>query len=159
MKKMAMLAVPALIAVAGVGCSKAESPRVAEPTRPSISSSVDGSDDPGDDPGVVRIPLGATAKVLIPADAVLDIKGDPAWDKTVLRCTATTSDGKPLELLTAEPGEPEQAAHGGVWVALWSVGAAPGELVVGCSDPDKRIPNSDTAFVRVVPRGIWVPGR
>lgn len=115
----------------------------------------DGSDDPGETNGAVRIPLGQARTVPVPADAVLDIKGLPEWDRSALRCTATTGSGKQLELFPPDPGvQPEQAAHGGTWVPFWTVGAPPGEVTIQCADPGSRIPNGDTSFIRVVPRGL-----
>ncbi|QLY29188.1 hypothetical protein H0264_28435 [Nocardia huaxiensis] len=91
----------------------------------------------------------------MPADAVLDIKGNPGWNSAALRCTATTGSGQAIDLLPPEPDQqPEQAAHGGTWISFWTVATAPGEITVGCSDPDNQIPYSATSFIRVVPRGI-----
>lgn len=139
-----------------VACSTSTSTETTTGPTPNPSvEPVDGSDDPGEANGGTRIPLGQTKVVLMPADAVLDIKGLPDWDKSALRCTATTASGQALELLPPDPTTPpEAAAHGGTWVPLWTVAAAPGEVTIGCTDPETKIPNSSTSFVRVVPRGI-----
>jgi hypothetical protein len=117
---------------------------------------VDAGDDPiGDDPGV-RIPFGWSKEVVVPADAVLDIKGIPGWDKTVLRCAVTDAQGQKMTLLSPPDNiPPENAAHGGAWIPLWTISATPGAvLTVTCRDPDRKIPDTDTSFVRVVPRGL-----
>lgn len=112
-------------------------------------------DDPGESAGAVRIPLGDSVKVAVPADAVLDIKGLHGWDKAALHCTVTDGAGQPVGLLPPPAGgDPEQAAHGGTWISMWTVAAPPGELAIGCAGPDSKIPESSTSFIRVVPRGM-----
>lgn len=115
-------------------------------------------DDLGERGGGVRVPLGSTAKLHAPADGVLDIKVEQEWDGSVLRCTAIDESGQSVALLPPPRGEAaEPAAHGGMWVPLWTIAATPSEITVGCADPDHRIPNYETAFIRVVPRGLLLP--
>lgn len=142
------------LALLAVGCSKDDSKNEAVGSTTAITA-VDGSDDPGEQGGGVRIPLGETRPVPVPADAVLDIKGNPDWDRAALKCTVTDSTGKALELLPPPAdAKPEQAAHGGTWLPFFTIGAPAGQtLTVGCSDPEGKIGDS-TLFVRVVPRGV-----
>ncbi|MFT8180715.1 hypothetical protein ACLXNF_24330 [Mycobacteroides chelonae] len=117
---------------------------------------VDTDDDPTqDDPGV-RIPFGWSKKVAVPADAVLEIKGALGWDRTALRCEVTDAQGQKVRLLSPPDDlPPENAAHGGTWIPLWTIAAASGAVLsVTCRDPDRKIPNTETSFVRVVPRGV-----
>ncbi|WP_306359492.1 hypothetical protein [Nocardia sp. CC227C] len=150
-----------LLPVVAAGCSdddREANPASASPTAvdtPATTAPPPTTGDPGEAAGAERIPLGQTKVVVMPADAVLDIKGLAAWDRSALECTATDTSGAAIELLPPPAdAEPEQAA-GGTWVPLWTVGATPGELTIGCGDPDGKLPDSATSFVRVVPRGIW----
>ncbi|MFE3191952.1 hypothetical protein ACFXHA_23280 [Nocardia sp. NPDC059240] len=148
------------VVVLMTGCSKNDSKSDASPTTTTTSAAVDGSDDPGEQTGGVRIPLGETREINVPADAVLDIKGNPEWDRSALKCTVTDASGKQLDLLPPPAdAQPEQAAHGGTWVPFSTIGAPAGDkLTVGCIDVDGKI-GDHTAFVRVVPRGIMpMPG-
>ncbi|VEG16053.1 Uncharacterised protein [Mycolicibacterium phlei] len=150
----------AVITFSTVGCSDdrpgPKKNSEAASTRTSGAVVVDMDDDPiQDDPGV-RIPFGWSKKVAVPADAVLDIKGTPGWDKTALRCEVTDAQGQKLKL-SSPPDDipPESAAHGGTWIPLWTIAAASGAVLsVTCRDPDRKIPNTETSFVRVVPRGV-----
>lgn len=119
-------------------------------------SPIDGSDDPAENDIGVRIPLGSSKTAVVPADAVLDIKGEPDWDKAALRCKVTDVRGQYVKLLPPPDNIPaESAAHGGTWIALWTIAASPGAvLTVTCLDPDRKIPYTETSFVRVVPRGL-----
>ncbi|TDZ79609.1 hypothetical protein DE4585_03356 [Mycobacteroides salmoniphilum] len=112
-------------------------------------------DDSAQDDVGIRIPFGWSKRVVVPADAVLDIKGSPEWDKAALRCTVTDAQGQQVKLLPPPDNVPvESAAHGGMWVPLWTIAASFGEVTVGCLDPYRKIPNTETSFVRVVPRGV-----
>ncbi|MGH3725066.1 MAG: hypothetical protein ACRDUS_13205 [Mycobacterium sp.] len=160
MKSGLTIAISALIAVWGSGCAESGAPHdsTASPTTQTTtvhtSPYADG-DDPGESGGAVRIPLGHSVKVAVPADAVLDIKGLQGWDKAALRCAVTDGAGQPVGLLPPPAGaEPERAAHGGTWISMWTVAAPPGELTIGCADPDSKIAESSTSFIRVVPRGM-----
>ncbi|WP_067542227.1 hypothetical protein [Nocardia crassostreae] len=154
MMRKALVTAGILPVVALAGCSGDTKSEPAASPSPTTRVN-DASDDPGETGGGVRIPLGQTKVVPVPADAVLDIKGEQDWDKSVLQCTATSATGEAIELLPPpSDAQPEEAAHGGVWMPMWTVAAAPGEVTIGCADPDKRIPHSDTSFVRVVPRGL-----
>ncbi|WP_405489440.1 hypothetical protein [Nocardia sp. NBC_00511] len=149
---------PALVAV---GCSSAGAKEFSDTASTSpvtTSPIVDGSDDPGESNGAVRIPLGETRRVTLPADAVLDIKVVQGGDWSALRCTALLGAGQPLDLLPPPPdAQPEQAAHGATWVPLWTVAVAPGAVTVGCTEPTSRTPGATTDFIRVVPRGLPAP--
>ncbi|MBF6176969.1 hypothetical protein [Nocardia otitidiscaviarum] len=147
--------------VAAAGCTSDDTKTNSSPTGTTSTTTTTvptatGNDDPGEATGAERVPLGQTKVVIMPADAVLDIKGLQEWDRSALRCTATSASGEGIELLPPPAdAEPEQGAQGATWVPLWTVGATPGELTIGCSDPEGKIPDSANSFVRVVPRGIW----
>ncbi len=112
-------------------------------------------DDPAEADIGTRIPFGWSKKVVVPADAVLDIKGSPDWDKAALRCTVTDAQGRPVKLLPPPDNVPvESAGHGGMWVPLRTIAAPFGEVTVSCLDPDRKIPHTETSFVRVVPRSL-----
>ena len=119
-------------------------------------SPIDGSDDPPETDVSVRIPLGWSKTAVVPADAVVDIKGELDWDKDALRCTVTDGQGQHVKLLPPPDDVPvESAAHGGRWIPLWTIAASPGAvLTVTCLDPEQKIPYTETSFVRVVPRGL-----
>lgn len=129
-------------------------PTTAPTTAPTAPTN-DGDDDGGETTGGVRIPLGQTKTVQVPADAVMDIKGKQGWDAAVLECTATDASGQSIDLLPPDPSvPPESAAHGGTWTPIWTLAAAPGAVTVGCSDPGAQIQHTETSFIRVVPRGL-----
>ncbi|MEV6278574.1 hypothetical protein [Nocardia sp. NPDC051832] len=152
-----LLLVAAVLPVLAVAaCSSGDSKDVSSSSTTTATGpatpALDG-DDPGETNGAVRIPLGQTRTVQVPADAVVDIKGNADWTQADLKCTAVTASGQQLDLL-APPADaqPESAAHGGTWLPLWTVSAPAGEITVGCDGASDRVGN--TSFVRVVPRGL-----
>ncbi|MBL1074014.1 hypothetical protein JK358_06365 [Nocardia sp. 2] len=154
-----LLLATAIPALALTGCSKDDNKDTAAATTSTTAPTTvtNDGDDPGEPNGGTRIPLGQTKVVIAPADAVLDIKGLRDWTAADLTCTAVTESGTALELLPPPAdAQPEEAAHGGTWMPLWTVGAAPGPVTIGCKAVDNRIPNADTSFVRVVPRGLML---
>ncbi|MFJ1457228.1 protease inhibitor I42 family protein [Nocardia sp. N2S4-5] len=100
----------------------------------------------------VRIPLGGTARVPVPADARMVILVPSAWGEaaSALRCTAVdTTTGRQAELHPA-PADPGAAD----WVPLWAISAGPtATLEIGCTDPQSKVPADGVRDIRVEPRG------
>ncbi|MGX1773604.1 hypothetical protein ACWIGW_15940 [Nocardia brasiliensis] len=160
--KLSWLVVPALVAVAVAGCSddKSASRESTSSSGAATSSSAapaaDSNND--DEAGGVRIALGETKKVPIPADAVMDIRVPADWGAAAntLRCTAVDSSGRNEDLRSSDVKKTE-TVNGKDWVTVWTFSSAPaGEVTVGCKDPDSSIAAAHPApFVRVVPRGVF----
>ncbi|MET8874967.1 hypothetical protein [Nocardia sp. NPDC004604] len=158
--KLIWMTVTASLAVAVAGCSDDKSPTAAtESSAASESSSVSAMpaatehEEPGSG---VRIPLGETKKVPIPADAVMDIKVPVDWAAatTSLRCTVTDSTGRNEDLRSTNTNKPENIG-GKEWMTLWTFSSPPGaEVTVGCKDPESKIAAGDNQVIRVIPRGI-----
>ncbi|MCU1642757.1 MAG: hypothetical protein JWN03_3032 [Nocardia sp.] len=164
--KLIWTAVPALIAAAAVaGCSGDNSTSStasgsSTPTAPSTTFDPADHSDDDEHGGAVRVPLGETRKVLVPADAVMEIKVPASWGSSIaLRCTATDAGGQRVELRPPDAVQPEQVREM-TWTPLQTFSApANAEVTVGCSDPATKIPPNDSiTFIRVVPRGL-MPGR
>lgn len=154
------MVVPVLIAAAVAGCSddkssKTEASSTAAAASSSTTAAPDASDD--DEPGAgVRIPIGETKKVTVPADAVMDIKVPQSWAQaTALRCTAVDSSGRNEDLRSTDAKKPE-TIHGQEWITLWTFSSPPNaEITVGCKDPDRKLPTDNpNPFIRVAPRGL-----
>ncbi|MFE6858606.1 hypothetical protein [Nocardia sp. NPDC057668] len=166
-KKVVVVAAVAAAGLAMAGCStkddagaEAGTPSAPVTTVTSVTPTpgpANESDDPGEQGGGVRIPLGDTQRVAVPADAVLDIKGKAKWEPAWVQCTVVDSAGNPVELLPPPAdAEPESAAHGGTYLPFYTIAApasAPGGGVdVTCVGVDGKLGPTD--FVRVVPRGV-----
>lgn len=160
--KLSWLVVPALVAVAVTGCSddKSASSESTSSSNAATSSSAVATPYPGDDDeaGGVRIALGETKKVPVPADAVMDIRVPAEWgqDANALRCTAVDSSGRNEDLRSSDVKKTE-SVNGKDWMTVWTFSAAPiGDVTVGCNDPESKIAAAHPdAFVRVVPRGVF----
>ncbi|WP_433732643.1 hypothetical protein ACQP0C_09995 [Nocardia sp. CA-129566] len=157
--KLIWMTVTASLAVAVAGCSDDKSDTAAsESTTASDSSSVSAPavTEPEVPGGGVRIPLGETKKVPIPADAVMDIRVPVDWSAatTSLRCTVTDSTGRNEDLRSTNTNKQENIG-GKEWMTLWTFSSPPGaEVTVGCKDPESKIAAGDNPAIRVVPRGI-----
>ncbi|MFF2550624.1 hypothetical protein ACFVUS_06465 [Nocardia sp. NPDC058058] len=163
--KLVWTAVPLLIATAAVaGCSSSDSKTSASGTSTStapVTSTVTAdplADDDAERGGGVRVLIGQTKKVPIPADAVMDIKVPESWNPataTALRCTATDRNGTVLELRKPDGVYREQVRETS-WVTQRTFSAPAGdEVTVGCTDPESAVaPDSSITFIRVVPRGV-----
>ncbi|MFE7797942.1 hypothetical protein [Nocardia sp. NPDC057440] len=158
--KLIWITASALVAVAAAGCSddKPSSSAATSAVASSVSA-VTAAPEPGDtaEPGGgVRITLGETEKVLVPADAVMDIKVLAKWGAAVagLRCTVTDSTGRNEDLRSSDVKKQESIA-GEDWTTIWTFSSPPAaEVSVGCKDPDARITATDIDYIRVAPRGL-----
>jgi len=157
--KLIWMAVTALIAVAVAGCSDDKSASAASTSSAeTISGSVSatpGSTEPQEPGTGVRIALGETKKVPIPADAVMDIKVPADWGPAMssLRCAVTDSTGRNEDLRSTNVKKSETIG-GKEWMTLWTFSSPAGsEVAVGCKDPESKIA-ADNPLIRVVPRGI-----
>ncbi|MFX0575321.1 hypothetical protein [Nocardia nepalensis] len=155
-----MTVTTAWLAVAVAGCSDDKS-TTAAPTSSAASESSSVSATPvateHEEPGSgVRIALGETKKVPIPADAVMDIKVPVDWGAATasLRCTVTDSTGRNEDLRSTNTKK--QETIGGIeWMTLWTFSSPAGaEVTVGCKDPESKIAAADSPAIRVTPRGI-----
>lgn len=160
--KLIWLVGPALVAVVVSGCSddKSASKESSSSSNPGTSSSVETTPAAGEDSetgGGVRIALGETKKVAVPADAVMDIRVPAEWGTAAneLRCTVVDSSGRNEDLRSSDVKKTE-SVNGKDWMTVWTFSAAPvGDVTVGCKDPDSKIAAAHPdAFVRVVPRGV-----
>ncbi|WP_216909773.1 hypothetical protein [Nocardia noduli] len=105
-------------------------------------------------PGV-RIAIGAARPVVVPADAIMDIKAPAEWGDAAagLRCTVTDSTGRNEDLRSSDVKKRETIA-GGEWITLWTFSSQPAtEVTVGCRDTGNRIPADEAHYIRVTPRG------
>ncbi|MFI6047197.1 hypothetical protein ACIA8C_36640 [Nocardia sp. NPDC051321] len=161
--KLIWLVGPALVAVVVSGCSddKSASKESSASSNPGTSSSTGATTTAGDDSetgGGVRIALGETKKVAVPADAVMDIRMPAEWGPAAneLRCTVVDSSGRNEDLRSSDAKKTE-SVNGKDWMTVWTFSAAPvGDVTVGCTDPDSKIAAAHPdAFVRVVPRGVF----
>ncbi|MFI9509641.1 hypothetical protein [Nocardia sp. NPDC052566] len=155
--KLFWITVPVLVAVAVAGCSDDKSTK-SDSTSSAAASSSSTTPEPDEGPGGgVRIPLGETKIVVVPADAVMDIKVPVDWGQASagLRCTVTDSTGRNEDLRSSDAKKQETIA-GKEWTTLWTFAAAPNaELTVGCKDPDAKVSGEhQNPFIRVIPRGI-----
>ncbi|RJO75197.1 hypothetical protein D5S18_17720 [Nocardia panacis] len=140
----ATLTLPIVLSPAVAGCAaNAAHPAANSPAATSNSTT-------STDPELgTRIPLGDTGRVVIPADAVMDIKAPAALAGAGLRCTVVDAAGRNQDLRSAKRSE---TIRGEEWVTLWTFSAAPNtELTVGCKDPTAHAPAD--AAIRVLPRG------
>ncbi len=160
--KMSWMAIPALVVASVSGCSD-EPSASGEPTSTSAAAAPSASattsearDEEAADSGV-RILLGESKKVPVPADAVLDIKAPVAWgpDANSIRCTVTDSSGRNEDLRSSDAKKPETIG-GAEWVTVWTFSSAPnGDVTVACKDPESKIAAAHRdPYLRVVPRGI-----
>ncbi|MFI6169005.1 hypothetical protein ACIBCN_19655 [Nocardia sp. NPDC051052] len=161
--KLIWLVGPALVAVVVSGCSddKSAGKESSASSNPGTSSSEGTTTTAGDDSetgGGVRIALGETKKVAVPADAVMDIRMPAEWGPVAneLRCTVVDSSGRNEDLRSSDVKKTE-SMNGKDWLTVWTFSAAPvGDVTVGCTDPDSKIAAAHPdAFVRVVPRGVF----
>ncbi|MEV6278553.1 hypothetical protein [Nocardia sp. NPDC051832] len=153
--RLIWLTIPALLAVTVAGCADdtvkdaapATSTTTAAPVTPTVApAAVEG----------VRIPLGDTETVVVPADAVMDIKVPAAWGDAVatLRCTVTDSTGRNEDLRSGDQRKRE-SVEGRDWITLWTFSSSPAtEVTVGCKDPQAKISTGDVDYLRVAPRGL-----
>lgn len=157
--KRAWITIPALVALATVGCSANDSG-----TKTSASKTVTTTgtvrpeaDDDDDEPGAgVRIPLGQVKEMPVPADAVMDIKTLADWAITPshLSCVVTDGNGKHADLMPPGNRLP-QTIRGQDWATVWTFAVPPAqEISVGCRAVDTKLPETATPFIRVVPRGL-----
>ncbi|WP_330229066.1 hypothetical protein OHA40_23615 [Nocardia sp. NBC_00508] len=160
--KLSWLALPALLAVTAAGCSD-DTPASEVSTSTSAIAAASGTatttaardhDEPG---GVVRVLLGDTKKIAVPADAVLDIRAPAAWGQAAngIRCTVTDSSGRNEDLRSSDVKKIEMVG-GTEWMTLWTFSSAPnGDVTVACKDSASKIAAAHPhPYLRVVPRGI-----
>ncbi|WP_156371221.1 hypothetical protein [Nocardia arizonensis] len=153
------MAVPVMLAATVAGCSGDET------TESSVTSSVPPPPTPADTTVAqpveeygtgVRIAVGETKPVVIPADAVMDIKAPVAWGDALsgLRCAVTDGTGRNEDLRSSDVKKHEDIA-GAEWVTLWTFSSQPGsEVTVGCKDPGDRIRVEGQRSILVAPRGV-----
>ncbi|MFG1791268.1 hypothetical protein [Nocardia sp. NPDC049149] len=160
--KRIWLVVPALVVVALAGCSAGKSANNATSSG-AASSSSDAATTPDPDTDTaagdgVRIALGETKKVPIPADAVMDIRAPADWGQAAngLRCTVVDSSGRNEDLRSSDVKKTE-SVNGKDWMTVWTFSSAPiGDVTVGCKDPDSKIAAAHPSpVIRVVPRGVF----
>ncbi len=157
--KSSWMAAPALLAVAVSGCSGDTSADTAATSSAAPTETVGAmaTAAPRDSDLVgVRIPLGETKKVPIPAGAIMEITVPAEWGAAVdsVRCTVTDSSGRNEDLRSSEPKKQEKIA-GKPWVTLWTFSSPPAtEVTVGCQDADNAVTDAQLRYVRVVPRGL-----
>ncbi|MEV5839708.1 hypothetical protein [Nocardia sp. NPDC052112] len=156
--KLIWMTVTASLAVAVAGCSDDKSmPAASSSSTPSETSSVGATPAENEEPGSgVRIPLGDTKKVPIPADVVMDIKVPVDWGpaSASLRCAVTDSTGRNEDLRSTDTKK-QETIGGKEWMTLWTFSSPPGaEVTVGCKDPESKIAAGDDRTIWVIPRGI-----
>ncbi len=153
--KLIWMTVTASLAVAVAGCSDDESTAAASSSSASSeTSSVDVA--PAENEDGVRIPLGETKEVPIPADAVMDIKVPVDWAAAgaSLRCAVIDSTGRNEDLRSTNTKK-QETIGGKEWMTLWTFSSPAGaEVTVGCKDPESKIAAGDDRMIRVVPRAI-----
>ncbi|WP_433601785.1 hypothetical protein ACQPXH_08805 [Nocardia sp. CA-135953] len=159
--KLIWMAATAALAVAVAGCTDDKSTTAASSSStPAETSSVGATPIENEEPGGgVRIPLGETKQVPIPADAVIDIKVPVDWGAASgsLRCAVTDGTGRNEDLRSTNTKK-QETIGGKEWMTLWTFSSPAGaEVTVGCKDPDSKIPAGDDHLIRVVPRGITPP--
>ncbi|MBF6369645.1 hypothetical protein IU469_28580 [Nocardia puris] len=160
--KLSWMAAPALLVATMTGCS--DDNGTEEATTTPVSTSATASEaapasEPVDIPGAVRIPLGESVNVPVPADAVLDINAPAEWGDaaSAVRCTVTDGTGRNEDLRSEEPRKQEEIG-GKRWITLWTFSSPPGaEVTVGCADADNAVTDAALRYVLVVPRGV-LPG-
>ncbi|MFQ6396556.1 hypothetical protein ACLMAJ_24175 [Nocardia sp. KC 131] len=150
----------ALVVVAVAGCSDDKSSSsAATSTVASTANPVTATPDPSDiaEPeGGMRITLGENEKVVIPADAVMDIKVPAEWGpaSSSLRCTVTDGTGRNEDLRSSDVKK-QESFDGKDWMTIWTFSSPPAaDVTVGCKDPDSKITATDIDYIRVVPRGL-----
>jgi hypothetical protein len=156
--KLIWMTVPAALAVAVAGCSDDKSTTTASSSSaPAETSSVTAKPIENEEPADgVRIPLGETKKVPIPADAVMDIRVPVDWGAASesLRCAVTDSTGRNEDLRSTNTKK-QETIGGKEWMTLWTFSSPAGaEVTVGCKDPESKLAPGDDHLIRVVPRGI-----
>ncbi|WP_040694266.1 hypothetical protein [Nocardia vinacea] len=156
--KLIWMTATAALAVTVAGCTDDKSTTAASSSSaPSETSSVSATPVENEEPdGGVRIPLGETKKVPIPADAVMDIKVPVDWGAASgsLRCAVTDSTGRNEDLRSTNTKK-QETIGGKEWMTLWTFSSPAGaEVTVGCKDPESKIAAGDDHLIRVVPRGI-----
>ncbi|WP_227996043.1 hypothetical protein [Nocardia australiensis] len=164
--KLIWMAAPALAVAAVSGCSDGKSSTaavtstVASPatTAPAANSETTAAapSEVRESDGGVRITLGETKMVVVPADAVMDIKVPAEWGSAVssVRCAVTDSTGRNEDLRSSDVKKRESIA-GSDWLTIWTFSSPPAaEVTVGCKTPDPAAPVSGKQEIRVVPRGL-----
>lgn len=158
--KLIWITASALVAVAASGCSDDKpSSSAATSTVASSASAVTAAPEPSEaaeSGGGVRITLGETEKVLVPADVVMDIKVPAEWGSAAsgLRCAVADSTGRNEDLRSSDVKKQESIA-GREWTTIWTFSSPPeAEVSVGCKDPDTKIIATDINYIRVAPRGL-----
>lgn len=155
------MAAPALLAAAVSGCSGGESSEAAvtssvAPTPSASEAAAPAPEQPAEAPEAgVRIAVGETGPVFVPADAIMEIKAPAEWGDALsgLRCTVTDSAGRNEDLRSSDVKKRERIA-GGEWVTLWTFSAQPAtEVTVGCKDPGARVQGEGRHTVLVAARG------
>ncbi|MBH0775580.1 hypothetical protein [Nocardia bovistercoris] len=164
--RLIWMAAAALLAVAVAGCSGGESSEAAVTSSgESIPTGFEAAAPEADQhteaqEGGVRIAVGETGPVFVPADAIMEIKAPAEWGDALsgLRCTVTDSTGRNEDLRSSDVKKRERIA-GGEWVTLWTFSAQPAtEVTVGCKDPGARVQGAGRHTVLVAARGtIPVP--
>ncbi|MFC9894203.1 hypothetical protein ACFVMC_10965 [Nocardia sp. NPDC127579] len=157
--RLIWLTVPALLTATVTGCGA----DTATEATPATSTTVAPTSTPAPPPPPVvegvRIPLGETEMVVVPADAVMDIKVPAAWGGPVagLRCTVTDSTGRNEDLRSGDQRKRENF-EGHEWFTLWTFSSSPAtEVTVGCKDPQAKVDANAVDYLRVTPRGL-LPG-
>ncbi|MEV0245578.1 hypothetical protein AB0H76_03195 [Nocardia sp. NPDC050712] len=154
--RLIWLTVPALLVATVAGCGADEATQAAPATS---TTTVAPTTTPAPPPPVVegvRIPLGKSETVVVPADAVMDIKVPAAWGGSVsaLRCTVTDSSGRNEDLRSGDQRKHE-SLDGRDWTTLWTFSSSPAtEVTVGCKDPQSKVSTGDVDYLRVTPRGL-----
>ncbi|MEU8898939.1 hypothetical protein [Nocardia sp. NPDC048505] len=154
--RLIWLTIPALLAVSVAGCA-ADKATEAAPTSTTPTPTPTAA--PTTPPPVaegVRIALGATETVVMPADAVMDIKVPAAWGQSAaaLRCTVTDGTGRNEDLRSGDQRK-QESFEGRDWTTLWTFSSSPAtEVTVGCKDPQSKVDLGDIDYVRVTPRGL-----
>ncbi|MGQ4599122.1 hypothetical protein [Nocardia sp. R6R-6] len=160
--KLSWLALAALFAVTAAGCSddtpaSEESASTSAVAAATATATATAASDHDEAAGAVRVLLGDTKKVPVPADSVLDIRAPAAWGQAAsgIRCTVTDSSGRNEDLLSSDAKKTETVG-GTEWMTLWTFSSAPnGDVTVGCKDPASKIVAADPhPYLRVVPRAI-----
>ncbi|GAB2640451.1 hypothetical protein [Nocardia goodfellowii] len=153
--RLIWLTVPALLAATVAGCADDDKAQEAAPVTTTTVAAVTTTVAPVVIEGV-RVPLGDTEMVVVPADAVMDIKVPAAWGDAVagLRCTVTDSTGRNEDLRSGDQRKRE-TVDGRDWTTLWTFSSSPAtEVTVGCKDPQAKVDTGDVDYLRVTPRGL-----